>query len=78
MSPELIARVLDELEGCDFARFSAAGSSTDELHAAAGRVRTLVDRVRRWSATPHPHPPDDAALDPSAASGARDPKGARG
>ncbi|HJL27787.1 MAG TPA: BatD family protein, partial [Polyangiaceae bacterium LLY-WYZ-15_(1-7)] len=45
MEEDLVRRVLDELESCDFARFSSAGGSASEMDACLGRVRGLLDAI---------------------------------
>jgi len=42
-----VREVLQELEHCDQARFSAAGASQEEMRASLGRVRALLKRLDR-------------------------------
>ncbi len=44
---ELATRIIDELEGCDFARFSSAGTTVPEMTQCLGRTQALVERVDR-------------------------------
>ncbi|MBC7170776.1 MAG: protein BatD, partial [Polyangiaceae bacterium] len=46
MPDDLGARIIEELESCDFARFSAAGASTDEMERCRQRVEALFDRLQ--------------------------------
>lgn len=48
MEPELAGRIMDELEGCDYARFSASGITTDEMDRCLARVGALLERVERF------------------------------
>jgi len=45
-------RVVDELEGCDFARFAAAGIRPEEMQLCLTRTRALLDELERF--TPRP------------------------
>jgi oxygen tolerance protein BatD len=49
-SAELIQRITDELDNCDFARFTPAASAPDEMRAALERTRALVDEIDRAGA----------------------------
>jgi hypothetical protein len=49
MGDELSERVVDEMEGSEFARFSAAGASPQEIAKCADRVGMLIDQVERFS-----------------------------
>jgi hypothetical protein len=49
MGEELSERVVDEMEGSEFARFSAAGASPQEIAKCADRVGHLIDQVERFS-----------------------------
>lgn len=49
MDEDLARRVVDELEGSDFARFSSAGSSPDELERALERAEALILRIERFT-----------------------------
>lgn len=44
----LADRVVDELEGCDFARFSAAGVRSEEMQQCLDRARGLLDELERF------------------------------
>ena len=44
---DLVRRVIEELESCDFARFSSAGGSTQEMAACLGRARGLLGELER-------------------------------
>lgn len=44
---ELVDRIVDELDGADFARFSATGASKDEMSRALERTQALLDRIGR-------------------------------
>jgi hypothetical protein len=44
----LADRVVDELEGCDFARFSAAGVRTEEMQSCLERTRGLLGELDRF------------------------------
>lgn len=44
---DLTDRIIDELEGCDFARFSSAGTSDAEMERCLGRTHALVERIDR-------------------------------
>ena len=48
MEEELVRRIIDELDGCDFARFSSAGGTADEMRQALARGAALVSRVSRF------------------------------
>ena len=48
MSPELVGRLQSELEQCDFARFSSAGSERSEMEACMGRANTLLADLDRF------------------------------
>lgn len=45
MDPELIRRLVEELEICDFARFSSAGGSPEERTQTLARARALLDAI---------------------------------
>jgi hypothetical protein len=45
MAADLSGRIIEELEGCDFARFSAAGASREEMTRCRQRVEALLDRL---------------------------------
>lgn len=51
MDAALADEVIDELEGCDFARFSAAGVSAAEMEACLRRARELLHGLERFTAT---------------------------
>ncbi len=42
MTPDLVRRILEELEICDFARFSSAGGSSSEMTQSLTRTRALL------------------------------------
>jgi hypothetical protein len=46
---DLTKRVVNELEGADFARFAASGVDREEMHRCLQRVTTLVQRIERGS-----------------------------
>lgn len=48
MDDDLARRIVDELEGCDFARFSASGVDPEEMSDCLSRVRALVERLARF------------------------------
>lgn len=48
MDEDLARRIVDELEGCDFARFSAAGVEHAEMDRCLSRVRALFERLSRF------------------------------
>ncbi|MEM1415812.1 MAG: BatD family protein [Myxococcota bacterium] len=50
MEEELVRRLVDELDGCDFARFSSAGGTPEEMQQALGRSEALLDRLGRFRA----------------------------
>lgn len=52
MPDELAGRVVDELEGCDFARFSAAGVRPEEMERCVGRTKGLLEELDRFSPSP--------------------------
>jgi hypothetical protein len=56
MSEDLATRLVDELEGAEFARFSASGASPDELSRARDRAQALLDRIDRFTPSPAEHP----------------------
>jgi hypothetical protein len=45
---DLGGRIIEELEGCDFARFSAAGSAAGEMERCRQRVEALLDRLQAF------------------------------
>lgn len=49
MAEGLADRVVDELEGCDFARFSAAGVRTEEMRSCLERTRGILAEIDRFS-----------------------------
>jgi hypothetical protein len=49
LSAEPAQRVVDELEGCDFARFSAAGVANTEMQACLGRAQTILSELDRFT-----------------------------
>ena len=44
---DLVGRVINELEGADFARFSASGVSADEMERCLDRTVTIIERLGR-------------------------------
>jgi hypothetical protein len=44
---DLVQRVINELEGADFARFAASGVSKDEMERCRQRTATIIERVQR-------------------------------
>ncbi len=52
MPEELAGRVVDELEGCDFARFSAAGVRPEEMERCLGRTKGLLEELDRFAPGP--------------------------
>lgn len=48
MDEDLSSRVVDELEGCDFARFSAVGVEGDEMSGCLERARKLLVEIDRF------------------------------
>lgn len=48
MSEEFVRKLIEELEACDFARFSSAGASRDEMDRTLGRARGLLSEIDRF------------------------------
>lgn len=46
---DLVERVINELEGADFARFAASGVNQDEMERCLERTETIVERIQRSS-----------------------------
>ena len=46
---DLAQRVINELEGADFARFAASGVSKDEMERCRQRTATIIERIQRSS-----------------------------
>lgn len=44
---DLVRRVINELEGADFARFAASGINTEEMKRCLQRTETIVERIHR-------------------------------
>ena len=44
---DLVKRVINELEGADFARFAASGVNREEMERCLKRTTTIVERVER-------------------------------
>ena len=44
---DLVQRVINELEGADFARFAASGVNTEEMERCLQRTETIVERIHR-------------------------------
>jgi len=51
MDEDLSRRVVDELEGSEFAQYSAEGASPDEMVGCSQRVGALLERMDRFSPT---------------------------
>jgi HEPN domain-containing protein len=49
MSEDLARLVIDELEGGDYARFSASGVTQEEMRHCLDRCRALIARLDRFS-----------------------------
>lgn len=49
MPEDLATRVVDELEGLEFARFSATGVERDEMESCLSRVQALLERLDRFA-----------------------------
>ena len=49
MEADLVARTVDELEGLEFARFSATGVAREEMSACTARVAALIERLERFT-----------------------------
>src|SRR5690606_25213348 len=56
MREELAQRVVDELESCDFARFSAAGIRGEEMESCLARTKELLGELDRFPATKEEEP----------------------
>lgn len=52
MNEALRDRVVDELEGCDFARFSAVGVTASEMQDCLGRAGGLLTELSKFEPTP--------------------------
>lgn len=48
----LAERVVDELEGCDFARFAAAGARAEEMQLCLTRARAILEELDRFAPRP--------------------------
>ena len=44
---DLVQRIINELEGADFARFAASGVNTEEMQRCLQRTETMVERIQR-------------------------------
>jgi hypothetical protein len=44
---DLVQRVINELEGADFARFAASGVSKEEMQRCLQRTAAIIERIRR-------------------------------
>jgi hypothetical protein len=44
---DLVQRVVNELEGADFARFAASGVNKDEMERCYKRTAAIVERIHR-------------------------------
>lgn len=51
MTPELAKSLVDELESCEYARFSTSGGAGGEMDACLGRARTLLGELERFAPT---------------------------
>jgi hypothetical protein len=47
LDDDLVQRVINELEGADFARFAASGVSKDEMERCHQRTAAIIERVNR-------------------------------
>ncbi len=47
MEDDLVQRVINELEGADFARFAASGVNEDEMERCLDRTEAIVERIQR-------------------------------
>jgi hypothetical protein len=47
LDDDLVQRVINELEGADFARFAASGVSKDEMERCLQRTAAIVERIQR-------------------------------
>ena len=52
MDAGLADELVDELEGCDFARFSAVGVSAQEMESCLDRTKGLLSRLDRFTPSP--------------------------
>lgn len=52
MDEALADEVVDELEGCDFARFSAVGVSAKEMNGCLERTKVLLAKLDRFTPAP--------------------------
>lgn len=48
MATDLVAQVVDEVEGAEFARFSASGHAPDEMQRTLDRANALLKRLDRF------------------------------
>lgn len=48
MGEEVVRKLIEELEACDFARFSSAGASRDEMDRTLRRARELLSELDRF------------------------------
>jgi cytosine/adenosine deaminase-related metal-dependent hydrolase len=46
LDDDLVQRVINELEGADFARFAASGVSKDEMERCLDRAEAIIVRIR--------------------------------
>ena len=49
MSAELAKSLVDELESCEYARFSTSGGAGGEMEACLGRARQLLGELERFA-----------------------------
>jgi len=49
---DLVDRVINELEGADFARFAASGVNQDEMQRCLQRTAAIIERVQRAKVSP--------------------------
>lgn len=47
LDDDLVQRVINELEGADFARFAASGVNTEEMERCLQRTEAIVERIHR-------------------------------
>lgn len=52
LDPDLCKRIVDELESCDFARFSSAGATPEEMQRCLERSQALLTRFSRLPQEP--------------------------
>jgi hypothetical protein len=57
MDGDLADRIVEELDGCDYARFSATGVTRAEMDQCLARVDAMLERIHRF----RPSPEEDAS-----------------